>query len=145
MGSESSLAQGWVDDQPPWSRCPGRAWLDRGGHPSSVPVYVSIATSLTINLQGKPISGDARGEDVGISLQEEGDRAILKEPFNNTTVSMALKGLNAVNVIVNPTGVHILGNYEPTEVAHRCCVTLCGTTACCIHACVTCGSTTACC
>jgi hypothetical protein len=36
MESESSLAQGWVDDPPPQSRCPVRAWLCRGGHPSAL-------------------------------------------------------------------------------------------------------------
>jgi hypothetical protein len=36
MSNEKTLAQGWVDDPPPQSRCPVRAWLGRGGHPSAL-------------------------------------------------------------------------------------------------------------
>ena len=36
MGSERNLAQGWVDDPPPRSRCLVQVWLRRGGHPSAL-------------------------------------------------------------------------------------------------------------
>ena len=36
MGSERDLAGGGVDDPPPQRRCPVRAWLCRGGHPSAL-------------------------------------------------------------------------------------------------------------
>lgn len=110
-----------------------------------IPVYVTIASSVTHNHAGRHISGNVQGEDVGVTLEYDGQRVILKEPFNNTIVSMALDGLYAVNVVVNPESVHVLGNYSLEKVAYQCCVSHCNTTSCGQSVCISCGSTTVCC
>ncbi len=110
-----------------------------------IPIYVNIQKGVEVTLQGKCFSGECSSEEVGIKTHEEEGKLFLKEPFNSTICSMDPDGLNAVNVVVGASGVHVLGNYEPEFTTARCCVTLCGTTVCCKSACVTCGSTTVCC
>lgn len=111
----------------------------------SIPVYVSIANSVTVEIAAKRLSGSLMGDEIGIELREEKGRAILQEPFNDTTVSMGFDGLNAACIVVNPEGVHILGNYSRAKLAAFCCVELCGTTACGVSACVKRGKTEVCC
>jgi hypothetical protein len=111
----------------------------------NLPVYISMDAKSSFQHQNKKLDGNFMGDDIGLSVDVQGDRATITEPFNNVFVSMSATGLNAVNIIVDQGTVHVLGNYDPGTITFRCCVTLCGTTACCDHACVTCGSTTACC
>ena len=79
------------------------------------------------------------GDEIGITVSLEDDRATLTEPFNNVEVSMAAIGLNGINVIVNGEQVHVLGNYEPDNIIFRASASLGGTTAICNSARLTCG------
>lgn len=110
-----------------------------------IPIFVTVQGGFNYHVDGKSLRGHMSGKEAGISLREADGNCTLDEPFNGTTVSMASKGLNAINVIVNGPSVHVVGNYEFDMVPFRCCVTLCGTTACGDSACVTCDNTTACC
>jgi hypothetical protein len=107
-----------------------------------VPIYVTFQGTTSHVVGGKTLTGHVRGEDLQLRIEEEGNKIKIHDPFNKTEVGMSLDGLNAINVIVHGHEVHFLGNYVPDRVVFRCCVTLCGTTACCEHASITCGSTT---
>lgn len=111
----------------------------------AIPVFVSIARNATVQLQDKEVRGHFMGSEIQLAVEIKNDRALLTEPFNGVLVSMAAKGLNAVNVIVDADQVHVLGNYDPDHITFRCCVSICGTTACCESACLTCNGTTVCC
>jgi hypothetical protein len=97
----------------------------------SIPVYVSIDPKSAVTLGGKPIAGRLMGDEIGIDVAIEQERATITEPFNNVEVSMAAIGLNGINVIVNGEQVFVLGNYEPDNITFRVCASLGHTTACC--------------
>ena len=97
----------------------------------SIPVFVSIDPKSTTTLGGNPIEGRLMGDEIGIAVAVENERATLTEPFNNVEVSMAAIGLNGINVIVNGQHVHMVGNYEPDDITFRCAASLAETTAIC--------------
>lgn len=97
----------------------------------SIPVYVSIDPKSSVTLDGEPIVGRLMGDEIGIDVNVEDERATLTEPFNKVEVSMAALGLNGINVIVNGDQVHVLGNYDPDNITFRACASLGQTTACC--------------
>ncbi|MCB1689733.1 MAG: hypothetical protein KDI33_14655 [Halioglobus sp.] len=97
----------------------------------SIPVFVSIDPKSKVSLDGKVVEGRFMGDEIGINVNIEGERATLKEPFNNVEVSMAAIGLNGINVIVNGEQVHVLGNYEPDNITFRASASLGGTIAVC--------------
>ncbi len=103
----------------------------------SIPVFVSIDPKSTASLAGKAIAGRLMGDEIGISVSLQDERATLTEPFNNVEVSMAAIGLNGINVIVNGDQVHVVGNYESDNIIFRCSASLGGTTAICNSASLT--------
>ena len=71
------------------------------------------------------------GDEIGITVSLQDERATLTEPFNNVEVSMAAIGLNGINIIVSGEQVHVLGNYEADNIIFRTSASLGGTTAIC--------------
>ena len=97
----------------------------------SIPVFVSIDPKSTTTFDGKPVEGRFMGDEIGITVDIQNERATLTEPFNNVEVSMAAIGLNGINVIVNGEQVHVVGNYEPDNITFRACAALGDTFAVC--------------
>ena len=107
-----------------------------------IPVFVNLQDKVTVDVDGRTVTGNVAAEELGIELADENGLIRFTEPFNHTMVGIDGSGLLAVTIIVSEHRVHVIGCYTIDKLAGMRCVTLCGTTVCGKRASIRFGKTT---